>query len=85
MASSLTPDQMQALLQYASKRLGTTPEKLAATMQTGGLAGLSSLSPDLGTADTQKIQDVLQDKSKAEQILQSPEAQDLIRKILGKG
>lgn len=82
MASSLTPDQMQALLQYASKRLGTTPEKLAATMQTGGLAGLS---PDLGAADTQKIQDVLHDKSKTEQILQSPEAQDLIRKILGKG
>ena len=26
---NITPDQMQALLKFASKKLGTTPEKLA--------------------------------------------------------
>ena len=44
---AVTPEQLQALLQFASKKLGTTPEKLAQTVQTGGLAGLSKLSDDL--------------------------------------
>lgn len=81
---SVTPDQLEALLQYASKRLGTTPEKLAKTVQTGGLAGLSKLSPDLPAEQAEKIDAVIQDKSKAEALLETPEAQRLIQQILGK-
>ena len=40
--SNPTPAQLQALLQYASKRLGTTPEQLAKTVQSGGLEALAS-------------------------------------------
>lgn len=82
--TSVTPDQLEALLQYASKRLGTTPEKLAQTVQTGGLAGLSKLSGDLPAGDAEKIDAVIHDKAKAEALLETPEAQKLIQQILGK-
>lgn len=82
--SPITPDQLDALLQYASKRLGTTPEKLAQTVQTGGLAGLSKLSKDLPAGEAEKLDAVIQDKSKAEALLETPEAQKLIQQILGK-
>ena len=75
---NITPDQMQALLKFASKKLGTTPEKLAETVQSGGLDGLSKLSPDLPAKDAGKIDEVLQ------ALLQTPEAQRLIEQILGK-
>lgn len=81
---NVTPDQLQALLQYASKRLGTTPEKLAQTVQSGGLAGLSKLSPDLPAEEAEKIDAVVRDKSKAEALLETPEAQRLMQQILGK-
>ena len=31
-----TPEQLQALLQYASGRLGVTPEELKKTLESGG-------------------------------------------------
>ena len=40
--SAPTPDQLNVLLQFASQRLGTTPEQLAKTVQTGGTDALSS-------------------------------------------
>ena len=79
---NITPDQMQALLKFASKKLGTTPEKLAETVQSGGLDGLSKLSPDLPAKEAGKIDEVLHDKAQA--LLQTPEAQRLIEQILGK-
>ena len=45
--SQITPDQLQALLAYASRQLGMTPEQLAKTVQSGGLDAVSnSVSPD---------------------------------------
>ena len=77
--NKFTPEQLQALLQYASKRLGTTPEKLAQTVQSGGLSALSaSLSP----GDAAKLDAAVSDKKQAEQLLNSAEAQQLIQKIL---
>lgn len=76
----ITQDQLQALLQYASKKLGTTPDKLAKTVQQGGVSALSS---HLSADDAAKISAVANDQKKAEQILQSPEAQRLIKQILG--
>ena len=81
---NITPDQMQALLKFASTKLGTTPEKLAETVQSGGLDGLSKLSPDLPAKEAGKIDEVLHDKAKAQALLQTPEAQRLIEQILGK-
>lgn len=79
--NKLTPEQLKALLQYASQRLGTTPEKLADTVNNKGIDELASkLSP----ADRAKFQAVVSDKNKLEQMLNSPQAQQLIEKLMNK-
>ena len=75
-----TPDQLEALLQYASKKLGTTPDQLKKTVSTGGVDALaSSLSPQ----EASKMKSVVGDQKKAEEFLKSPQAQQLIQKMLG--
>lgn len=76
---NITPQQMDALLKYASQRLGTTPEQLSKTVQAGRLDSLTKNMP----ADTAaKVQAMAKDKKKAEQLLSSPEAQQLIQQLL---
>ena len=78
--SQITPEQLQALVAYASRQLGMTPEQLQKTVQTGGLGALSNkVSPD--TAG--QIAALAGDRQKAEQLLQSPQAQELLKKLLG--
>ena len=78
---NLTPDQLQALLQYASKRLGTTPEQLAKTVQTGEVDGLQKkLSPE----NLAKLQALMNNKEKTQQLMNSPKLQQLIQQILNK-
>ncbi|MCI8553446.1 MAG: hypothetical protein HFJ80_00670 [Clostridiales bacterium] len=80
MAQSYTPDQLEALLQYASKKLGTTPEKLKQTVSDGGVDALtSSLSPQ----EAARMKAVVGDQKKAEEFLSSPQARQLIEKMLG--
>ena len=79
--NKITQEQLQALMNYASKRLGTTPEKLAKTVQQGGIEGLTS---SLSSQEASKVNEVLSDKKKAEQLLNSPEAQKLIQQLLQK-
>ncbi|MBR2406676.1 MAG: hypothetical protein IKB04_06565 [Clostridia bacterium] len=78
--SQITPDQLQALLAYASRQLGMTPEQLAKTVQSGGLDAVSnSVSPD----NARRISELVGDPQKAEQFLSSPEVQKLLGKLLG--
>lgn len=79
MSQNPTPAQLQALLQYASKRLGTTPEHLIKTVQAGGL---DELAKNLSPNDAAKLQSMTKDKAQAEQLLNSPAAQQLINQIL---
>lgn len=74
-----TPDQLQALLQYAGKRLGMTPEQLIHTVQSGGI---SSLEKNMSAADAQKLHAFMGDKQKADQFLQSPKVQQMIARFL---
>ena len=79
MSQNPTPAQLQALLQYASKRLGTTPDHLIQTVQNGGLESLAS---NLPAADSAKLKQLLQDKSQVEQLMNSPAARQLLEKAL---
>ena len=76
MSQNPTPAQLQALIQYASKRLGTTPDQLLKTVNDGGLA--KTLSP----ADAAKLQSLIKDKSQAEQLLNSPAARQILDQAL---
>ncbi len=79
MSQNPTPAQLQALIQYASKRLGTTPDQLLKTVNDGGLDGLAkTLSP----ADAAKLQSLIKDKSQAEQLLNSPAARQILDQAL---
>ncbi len=76
----ITPDQLQALLNYASRQLGMTPEQLAKTVQSGGLGAVSdSVSPE----NARRINDLVGDPQKAQQFLSSPEVQKALGKLLG--
>lgn len=78
--SQITPEQLQALLNYASRRLGTTPEQLAKTVQTGGL---DSLSEDISPETARHIQELVGNPQQARQFLNRPEVQTLLEKLWG--
>ncbi|MBQ8683138.1 MAG: hypothetical protein IJ518_01310 [Clostridia bacterium] len=79
---SMTPEQMERLLVYASGRLGTTPEKLKAAFRQNGLAGLSAaLTPE----EAGRAEAVLGDREKAAALLQDPAVQRLLIQLLGNG
>lgn len=44
---------------------------------------LNNLLKNLSPSDAQKVQSILNDKSKTQQILSTPQAQALLQKILG--
>lgn len=77
---AFSPEQMEKLVAYASRQLGTTPEQLKAAFQQGGLAGLSdALSPDEAT----KAQALLKDKDAAARLMNDPQVQKLLAQLLG--
>ncbi len=74
--SQPTPDQVQALLTYASARLGMTPEQLQKTVQSGNLQSLSDkVGPNLSA--------LAGDRETWEHLLRSPAAQTLLQQLLG--
>lgn len=78
--SQITPEQLQALLKYASGRLGMTPEQLASTVQNGGL---SALSDRAGAQNAQKITELARDPARLQQLIGSPEVQAFLSKLTG--
>ncbi len=76
---SITPDQLNALLQYASKRLGTTPEQLAKTVQAGGTDSIASKLPSDKAAQFAALAG---DQAKMQELLNSPQAQQLIQQLM---
>ncbi len=77
---AFTPEQLESLITYASRRLGTTPEQLKAAFQQGGLSGLSSaLSPE----EASKAEAMLKDKDAAARLMNDPQVQKLLAQLLG--
>ncbi len=75
--SQITPEQMQALLGYAAKQLGTTPEQLASTVQNGGLSSLTS------GENARRIQQLVGDPQRLQQMMASPEVQAFLKRVTG--
>ena len=68
------------LLKSVSDKLGKSPEELKKASETGNIENLlGNLRPN----DAQKIQKILSDKNAANKILSTPQAQSLIKKLLG--
>lgn len=76
--AQLTPQQLEALLKFASGKLGISEEQLARTVQSGNIDNLG-LSPE----NNQKLEGLLGDRSNAEALLKSPQVQALLSQLLG--
>lgn len=80
MSNQLTPDQLQALLTFASKKLGIPEQQLAKTVQTGQTDHLG-----LSEEHQQKLNSVLGDKAQAEKLMSSPAVQSILETLLKQG
>ena len=76
--SQPTPAQMQALLQYASQKLGIPPEQLAAAAKTGGYEGLTASLSDDGR---RTLESLVGDPQKWQALLSSPQVRDLLKRF----
>jgi hypothetical protein len=79
MANTANDQQLQALLQMVAQRLGTQPEKLKNAAEAGDVSGMfANMNPN----DAAKLQQVLSDKDAGSKILSTPQAQQLLKKMM---
>ena len=74
-------EELQKLLNVAAQRLGTQTEQLKQQAENGTLQKMLN---NLNANDAAKLQQVLSDKEAANKLLNSPQAQVLLKKFLGK-
>ena len=74
-------EELQKLLNVAAQRLGRQPEQLKQQAENGTLQKMLN---NLNANDAAKLQQVLSDKEAANKLLNSPQAQVLLKKFLGK-
>lgn len=74
----LTPEQLSALLTFASTRLGISKEALAQTVQSGDISALG-----LSAENNKKLEALLGDREQTQSLLQSPQVQQALSKLLG--
>lgn len=73
-------NNVEKLLKSVSDKLGKSPEELKNASQSGNVENLlSNLNPN----DANKIKKLLSDKNAADKILSTPQAQSLIKQLLG--
>lgn len=78
--SNANNPKFENLLKSVSDKLGKSPKELKKASETGNVENLlGNLNPN----DAQKIQKILADKNAANKILSTPQAQSLIKKLLG--
>ena len=76
--SQPTPAQMQALLQYASQKLGVPPEQLAAAAKTGRY---EELTASLSDGSRRTLENLVGDPQKLQALLSSPQIQELLKRF----
>ncbi len=72
--------QIQDLINSLSKRLGENPDKLKANAQQGDI---SKILNKMDSNQAQKIQEILNDREATEKLLKTPQAQALLKKLMG--
>ena len=68
-------ENLEALYRLAGKKLGVAPEAIQAAAESGKLDALSN------KVDVQALNAVLNDQNKLQQMLNSPQAQMLLKKL----
>lgn len=76
---SITPEKVDEMLNLASQKLGTDKEKLRKFIDNGMVEKLvNGLKPN----EAKRLQQILSDRAMAEQLLSTPQAQQLLKKLL---
>lgn len=77
---NFTDQQLNQLLQMASKKMGTTPEELKKKLMTNNV---QETLKGMNQNDAQKVQQVLNNPALAKQLLNSPQAQAVLKNLMG--
>ena len=80
---NLSREQIDTLLGVAAQRLGTSPEKLRNQLESGSLEDVMGALNNSGGSS--KLTQLLSNPKAVEQLLNSPQARQLIGQILGSG
>ena len=76
---NITPEMVDALVNTAAQKTGLSEDKLSALAKSGKIQEmLKNLKPDQAA----KLQKIISNKQLAEQLLSSPQARDLLSKLL---
>ena len=72
--------EINNLLNGLSERLNTTPEQLKANLEKGNL---DSVVSKMISGQAKRLQKILDNPQQSEKILNSPQAQAIIKKLMG--
>ena len=72
--------EINNLLNGLSERLNTTPEQLRANLEKGNL---DSVVSKMSSGQAKRLQNILDNPEQSEKILNSPQAQAIIKKLMG--
>lgn len=75
-------EQMYTLLQLASRKLNMSPGELAQALSGGNMSSIGERLPADSAAQLQRM---LGDPARAQQMLASPQAQELLRRLTEQG
>jgi hypothetical protein len=76
----LNNSEINNLLNGLSQRLDTTPEVLKENIEKGNL---NNILNKMNSHQAKRIQKILDNKEQSEKILNSPQAQAIIKKLMG--
>ncbi|MGN0476997.1 MAG: hypothetical protein ACI4HM_06625 [Ruminococcus sp.] len=72
--------EINNLLNGLSERLNTTPDQLKANLEKGNL---DSVVSKMSSGQAKRLQKILDNPEQSEKILNSPQAQAIIKKLMG--
>lgn len=78
--ANFSEQQINQLLQMASKKMGTTPEDLKRKLESNNV---NEALKNMNQNDATKVQQVLNNPALAKQLLNSPQAQAILKKLMG--
>lgn len=80
MGNEVNPEKLNDLLKMAGQKLGKDPQQLKQQLQNGKVENaINNLKP----ADAAKLRQILQNPQLAEQLLSTPQARQLFKKLTG--
>lgn len=72
--------QLNEILKSLSQKLNTTPENLKSAVEQGNL---QDITKTMDSSQAEKLNKVLSDPNMAQKLMSTPQAQELMKKLMG--